>query len=306
MVDLNDVALFINVVRAGSFAEAARRLGLPANTASRRVQSLERDLGVRLMQRSTRRLALTDAGQKLFAQCAERIELVSQSAQEISEGNESLSGKFRIAAPVDFFQILPVEQVNEFLIANPRVRLELVLSDGRADLLAEGIDLAFRIGKMVEPSLVARQIGWISGELVASPAYVEARGMPETPADLSDHDCVAIPTNLTGYTTWRIDGPEGVQEIPVRGRFHVNSVQSQVYAVLGGLGIGLLPVGATFEHVQSGRLIRVLPGYGIHRVGVYFVFLERRQLPRAVSAFIDFAMAKILEAKMIEPLYTAE
>jgi LysR family transcriptional regulator AphB len=305
MVDLNDVALFISVVKAGSFAEAARRLGLPANTASRRVQGLERELGVRLMQRSTRRLVLTDPGQRLFSQCAEQIEVVTQSALEISEGNTNPSGKVRVAVPVDFFHLLPVELVNEFLLANPRVRLEFILSDARADLLAEGIDVALRIGKGIEPNLVARQIGWINRGLVASPAYIEARGKPESPADLSNHDCIATPTSLAGYTTWRLDGPEGVHEIGVRGRFHVNSVRAQIRAVLGGLGIALLPTPAVQEYLQNGRLMRVLPDYGIHRIGMYFVFLDRRQLPRAVSAFIEFAMARILDAGMVDPLSPA-
>ncbi|MEX3898340.1 LysR family transcriptional regulator [Paraburkholderia sp. BR10954] len=302
MVDLNDVALFINVVKAGSFAEAGRRLGLPANTASRRVQALEGELGARLMQRSTRRLVLTDAGQRLFSQCSEQLEAVTQSALEVAEGNATPSGKVRVAAPADFFQMLSVELVNEFLLANPRVRLEFILSDARADLLGEGIDVAFRIGKQIEPNLHARQIGWVDVGLVASPDYIEAHGKPESLADLSEHDCIAAPTNMAGYTTWRLDGPGGVREIGVRGRFHVNSVQSQIRAALGGLGIALLPISAVREDLQAGRLMRILPDYGIRRVGLYFVFLERRQLPRAVSAFIEYAMAKIIESGMIDPL----
>ena len=302
MVDLNDLALFVSVVSAGSFAEAARRQGLPPNTASRRVQELERDLGVRLMQRSTRRLTLTDAGQRLFTQCAAQIEAATRSAQEISEDNTSPSGKLRVAAPADVFHIISIDWVNEFLVANPRVRLEFILGDARADLLGEGIDVALRIGKAIEPNLVARQIGWVCAGLVASPAYIEARGTPESPAELSSHDCIAAPTNPTGYTTWRLDGPEGEFEITVRGRFHVNSIQAQIDATLSGLGIALLPVGATGAHVKSGRLLQVLPDYGIRRVGVYFVYLDRRQLPRAVSAFVEFMMTKILAARMIEPL----
>jgi DNA-binding transcriptional LysR family regulator len=305
MVDLNDLALFVSVVSAGSFAEAARRLGLPANTASRHVQELERDLGVRLMQRSTRRLTLTDAGQRLFTQCAAQIEAVTRSAQEISEDNTIPSGKVRVAAPAEFFHIVSVDWMHEFLVANPRVRLEFILGDARADLLGESIDVALRIGRVIEPNLVARQIGWVHAGLVASPDYIEARGTPESPAELSGHDCIAAPTDPTGYTTWRLDGPEGELQTTVRGRFHANSVQAQVDAALSGLGIALLPVGATVAHVKSGRLLHVLPDYGIRRVGVYFVYLDRRQLPRAVSAFVEFTMTKILDARVIEPLGNA-
>ncbi|MEX3941850.1 LysR family transcriptional regulator [Paraburkholderia sp. BR10937] len=302
MVDLNDVALFISVASAGSFAEAARRLGLPANTASRRVQELERELGVRLMQRSTRRLVLTDAGQRLFAQCAGQIETLTSATQEIAEGNSSPSGRVRVALPADFFYIVPVDVMGEFLAANPRVRLDFVLSDERADLLGENIDVAFRIGKAIEPNLIARQIGWTGASLVASPGYLDVHGEPDAPADLSDHECIAAPTNPTGYTIWRLDGPQEQVEVAVRGRFHANSIQAQLGAARSGLGIALLPCAMVAEDVTAGRLKVVLPEYGLHRVGVYLVYLNRRQLPRAVGAFIEFTSAKLLETKLIEPL----
>jgi DNA-binding transcriptional LysR family regulator len=302
MVDFNNMALFVSVVTAGSFAEAARRLGLPANTASRRVQELERDLGVRLMQRSTRRLTLTDAGQRLFSQCAAQIEALTQCANEISEGNAVPSGKVRVAVPADFFHNVPVDMMSEFLAANPMVRLEFILSDARADLLGESIDVAFRIGKTIEPNLVARQIGWTRAGLVASPAYIEARGTPESPADLSNHDCIAAPTNPTGYTTWHLDGAGSEVEVMVRGRFHANSTQAQLDAALGGLGVALLPNAMTEADVRSGRLKEVLPEYGLRGVGVYLVYLNRRHLPRAVSAFIEFTTARLLEARLIQPL----
>jgi DNA-binding transcriptional LysR family regulator len=302
VVDLNDLALFVNVVNAGSFAEAARRLGLPPNTASRRVQELERDLGVRLMQRSTRRLTLTDAGQRLFTECATQVEAVTRSAQEVSEDNTNPSGKIRVAVPADFFEMVPVDIMSEFLVAHPRVRLEFILSDNRADLLGEGIDVALRIGRVIEPNLVACQVGWTALALVASPAYIDARGAPGLLADLSDHDCIAVPTNATGYVTWRLDGPEGEVEFAVRGRFHANSMQTMINASLGGLGIALAPVSMTRAHVEAGRLQRVLPDYGLRRVGVYFVYLHRRQLPRAVSAFITFMLTKVIDGGLVEPV----
>ncbi|RQS67009.1 LysR family transcriptional regulator [Burkholderia sp. Bp8963] len=302
MVDLNDVALFVCVASAGSFAEAARRLGLPANTASRRVQELERELGVRLMQRSTRRLVLTDAGQRLFSQCADQIESVERSTQEIAEGTATPSGRVRVALPADFFHVVPAAIMSEFLAAYPRVRLEFVLSDARADLLGENIDVAFRVGKAIEPNLIARQIGWTSAGLVASPAYLEVHGEPDAPPDLSDHDCIAAPSNPTGYTIWRLDGPDGPIEVAVRGRFHVNSMQVQLDAARSGLGIALLPTAMVAGDVAAGRLSMVLPEYGLHRVGVYLVYLNRRQLPRAVSAFIEFTAVKLLETKLVVPL----
>ncbi|MEQ5843683.1 LysR family transcriptional regulator [Paraburkholderia acidicola] len=304
MVDLNDIALFVQVVRAGSFAEAARRVGIPANTASRRVQELERDLGIRLLQRSTRRLTLTDAGQTFFTRCVDQIEALTQSALDLAEGSEVPRGKVRVAAVAEFLNWFPVAFVAEFLATYPKVQLEFVLSDMRADLLGEGIDIAFRAGKEIEPHLVARQVGWGHYGLVANPAYLDARGFPDSPAALSKHDCITWPIGPSGYATWQLEGPEGEVEISVTGRFQANNAQAHINAALAGLGIALVPTALAIAQIDSGRLQRVLPEFGL-RVGFYVVYLSRRQLPRAVSTFIDFVIKKMLDQGMIPPLPVA-
>jgi len=301
MLDLNDVALFVHVVRAGSFAAAARRLGMPSNTASRRVQQLEQRLGVRLMQRSTRRLTLTDAGQVFFARCAEQVEELEQSARDLAENTERPGGRVRVAAPADFFSFFSMGWITEFLATYPKVRLEFVLSDARTDLLGEGIDVALRMGKVLEPSLIARQIGSGRATLVASPAYLATRGTPTSVASLADHDCIAEP-NTSGRMTWRLDGPAGPQEVPVTGRFHANTVRVMIDAALAGLGVALLPAAMTAPHVRAGELVEILPGHSVDGVGVYFVYLSRRQLPRAVTVFIEFAMSRLIEEGLVKPV----
>jgi DNA-binding transcriptional LysR family regulator len=306
MLDLNDVALFVQVVRAGSFAEAARRLGMPPNTASRRVQALERHLGVRLMQRSTRKLTLTDAGRTFYGGCAGQVEALAQSAQELADGSQLPKGTVRVAAPADFFSFFLMDWIAEFLAAHPLVRVEFVLSDARADLIGEGIDVAFRAGKILEPNVVARHIGTGRATLVATSAYLAARGTPGTPEALSAHECVTLmqptgPIGSTGRISWRLDGPHGAEEIAVGGRFSANTVQALLKAALAGLGIALLPAVITAPHVRTGDLKEVLPDYGVIGIGVYFVFLSSRQLPRAVRAFIDFTMAKMLDQGLIQP-----
>jgi LysR family transcriptional regulator AphB len=300
MLDLNDVALFVQVVRAGSFAETARRLGMPSNTVSRRVHELERHLGVRLMQRSTRRLTLTDAGNTFYEQCAGQVQALTHSAQEMVDGSQLPSGKIRLAAPADFFNWFPMGWIAEFLAAHPRVRMEFVLSDARADLIGEGIDIAFRGGKLLESNLIARQIGTSRTTLVASPAYLAARGTPTLPESLSEHDCITLP-KTSGRASWQLDGPDGALEIEVTGRLSANTAQALVEAALAGLGIALLPIIMTAPYIEAGQLKEVLPGYGIDGVGVYFVYLSRRQLPRAVSAFIDFTTARMLDRGLVDP-----
>lgn len=306
MLDLNDVALFVQVVRAGTFAEAARRLGMPPNTASRRVQALERHLGVRLMQRSTRKLTLTDAGRTFYGGCAGQVEALAQSAQELADGSQLPKGTVRVAAPADFFSFFLMDWIAEFLAAHPLVRVEFVLSDARADLIGEGIDVAFRAGKILEPNVVARHIGTGRATLVATSAYLAARGTPGTLEALSEHECVTLvqptgPIGSTGRISWRLDGPQGPEEIAVGGRFSANTVQALLKAALAGLGIALLPAVITAPHVRAGDLKEVLPDYGVNGIGVYFVFLSSRQLPRAVRAFIDFTMAKMLDQDLIQP-----
>jgi DNA-binding transcriptional LysR family regulator len=299
MMDLNDVALFVQVVRSGSFAEAARRLGAPPNTISRRIQALETSLGVRLMQRSTRRLSLTDGGRTLFERCVEQIATLEQASQELIDGGEQPGGTLRVAAPVDFFNWFLMDWIAEFLAERPRVRVEFLLSDARADLIGESIDLAFRAGAIVEPNLVARQVGTSRSTLVASPAYLEARGTPRSPADLAAHDCLTFPRQ-SGMASWTLNGADGNVEVKVAGRFSANTAQGLLQASLANLGIALLPTMIVAPHLHAGRLQEILPGYGLNGLGIYFVYFSRKHLPRAVREFIEF-MAEKIDNHMLLP-----
>ena len=181
MLDLNDIAVFVQVVRHGSFAAAARRLGQPPNTVSRRIQQLEAQLGTRLMQRSTRRLTLTSAGQAFHERCAGAVDGLVEAGQELITGSREPSGLVRVAATADFFDFFPMEWVADFLAAHPLVRIDFVLSDAKADLIAEQIDIAFRGGALPDSGYVGRKLMSARTDgMVASPAYIAARGTPAT------------------------------------------------------------------------------------------------------------------------------
>lgn len=300
MVDLNDVALFVQVVQAGSFAEAARRAGMPSNTLSRRIQQLEAALGARLLHRSTRKLTLTEAGAAFHARCADSVETLSEAAIDLADGGRSPSGKLRVAAPADFFHWCPVEWMAEFLRLHPKVQLEFVLSDARADMVAERIDVAIRAGEVQEPTLIARRIGTGQQTMVASPAYLQERGMPLSPQDLPRHDCIAM-LAASGRASWRLDGPDGAIEASLSGRFHANSAQALLQATLAGLGIALLPDIMSAPYIHSGALVPVLPQFRVMGVDVHLVYQSRRQLPRAVQAFVDFTMARMRASDLIQP-----
>ncbi len=294
MLDLNDVAVFVQVVRCGSFAEAARRLGIPPNTLSRRVQQLEAQLGTRLMQRSTRKLSLTSAGQDFHDRCAGAVEGLVDAGQSLMSRNEAPSGLVRVAAPADFFDFFPMEWLAEFLAAHPLVRVDFVLSDARADLIADRIDVAIRGGLLEDSGLFARKAldAGLDG-LVASPAYIAARGAPATLQELSGHDGLVF-AHPSGRATWQLSGPDGRDaEVQVAGRLSGNTAQALRKAALAGLGIALLPSSMTRRELQVGLLVPVLPQFHRKGHGVHLVYASRRHLPSAVSAFIDLVADKL-------------
>lgn len=306
MLDLNDVALFVQVVRHGSFAEAGRRLGLPSNTVSRRIQQLEAQLGTRLMQRSTRKLTLTGAGQVFHERCAGAVDGLVEAGEALITGSREPSGLVRVAATADFFDFFPMEWVAEFLAAHPRVRVDFVLSDARADLIAERIDVAFRGGAQPDSGYVGRKLlGPRTDGMVASPAYLAARGAPATLSDLAQHDCVIAP-HPSGRATWRLTAPGGAEEeVQVTGRFSGNTAQALRRAAVAGLGIALLPPAMGRIDVAAGRLVPVLPQYQRTGQGLTVLYPSRKHLPLAVSAFIAMVTQRLSTAETLPEAFRA-
>lgn len=296
MLDLNELALFVEVVRAGSFAGAGRRLSMPANSVSRRIQALEERLGSRLMQRSTRKLSLTSSGQALYERCAAPVAELAQAGEAVREGGAAVSGLVRVAATAAFFESFAMEWVAQFMALHPQVRMEFMLSDARADMIADGIDLAFRGGPLDEASVVARKLQPVHFGLVASPAYIAARGQPASLRELAAHDCLVL-SSRSGPVVWRFGvlekGNEGLSEVRVHGRFGASIAGAVLQAALQGMGIAYLPSVLTGADMEAGRLVRVLPEHRREGSGMYAVLPSRRQVPRAVSAFLDFATEKI-------------
>ena len=284
--------MFVQVVRARSFAEAARRLGIPPNTLSRRIRQLEQELDTRLLQRSTRKLTLTAAGHAFFERCATAVDGVVQAGKDLLDVSHKPGGTVRIAAPADFLDLFQMEWLTEFLDRYPEVRLDFVLSDARADLIEEGIDVAFRGGKAADSrSVLFGQITSQYFNLVASPAYLDAHGAPRALEELGRRDCLT--QSSRSPTTWVLQGPRGNEEVRVSGRFSANSARNLTKGCLAGLGIALLPTMLIAPDIREGRLVRVLPDY--RRDGAEFNVLlpSRQQIPSAVSAFVDFATERL-------------
>jgi DNA-binding transcriptional LysR family regulator len=285
--------MFVQVVRARSFAEAARRLGVPPNTLSRRVRQLEAGLDTRLMQRSTRKLTLTAAGSAFFERCAPAVDGVLDAGKDLAGVSQTAGGTVRIAAPADFLDFFKIEWVMEFLARYPKVRLDFVLNDARADLIGESIDVAFRGGPASDQHPIFRRLMPQSVMLVASPAYTRSRGNPKSLEELSRHDCLTV-SGQPGLVTWTLHGPGGREEVKVSGRFRANSARILIKGCLAGLGIALMPEVLVAAHIHSGRLVVVLPDYRREGVDLNVILPTRQQIPNAVSAFIEFAADKLM------------
>lgn len=292
MLDLNQIFLFVEVVRAGSFARAAQRVGMPANSVSRKIQLLETDLGSRLIHRSTRKLTLTAAGQAFFERCESSVSELALAGQESVEGNKLPGGLVRIAAPTDFFDVFRLEWIADFLAMHPQVRMEFVLDDAKTDLIAASIDVAFRASHLVDASHVGHKLIETHFRLVASPSYVAAQGAPTKPHSLAAHDCLPQ-SNRSGPVVWHLEGPDGPCDIEVSGRFRANTARAVLRAAVAGLGIALLPDSVTAAEIEAGRLVRVLPRHRREGADLYAVCVSRRQIPVAVSAFVEFAAEKM-------------
>lgn len=294
MLDLNEVAMFVQVARLGSFAEAARHLRMPSATVSRRIQQLETRLGTRLMQRSTRKLTLTSAGQTFHERCGPAVEELIEVGQSHVVGHKEPCGTIRVAGSASFFEYFDMRWVSAFLRAYPLVQLDFVLSDLPADLIADRIDVAFHIGSLEDSSYVARRIFTSYGGLLASPAYLAANGTPNNLCELREHECMTQPPNTGSFATWRLQGPDGMEEnVRVRGRFSSNVNVALREAACGGLGIVALPSILTTAEVAAGRLVPVLPQYIRAGRGMSVVYPCRRQRPLAVTAFVDMAVEKL-------------
>jgi DNA-binding transcriptional LysR family regulator len=278
---------FVRVVEAGSFSAVARELGTTQPTVSRQVAELERRLGARLIGRTTRALSVTDDGRAFHERAREVLALAQEAEGAVGRRRAAPSGLLRMAVPVVFGRLHVLPRIPRFMERHPDVSLDLVMSDGFSDLVEQGIDLAVRVGEVVDPGLVARRIGITRRIAVASPGYLARRGAPAHPADLASHECIVYARLATGRR-WRFGGPDGPVEVEVSGRFRVDNSEGVREAVLAGLGIGVLPVWHFGAELRDGRAVPVLQAFEPAALPTSAVFPSRRYLPAKVRAMADF------------------
>lgn len=292
-MDLVDkLKAFVATAQTGSFTSAADQLGVSNRLTSKYVADLEAQLGVRLFQRTTRKVGLTPAGEDLLARAPALLDELEALLADVSEGSRGFTGVIRIAAPVTFGEDYIARMLARFAQQNPDLTFDLRLNDGQTDLAKEGIDIAFRIGQSEMLSLKARKLGEFQSMLVASPAYIAAHGAPQTPEALSSYSCI-VDTNRRRPRQWRFYKGTAEHDVTVQGRFHVNSARAAVELAVAGLGVAYAPRFALGDALASGSLVHVMKGYAAETGPVSAVYLEGRALPRKVRALIDFAVKDI-------------
>lgn len=290
MVDLNDVALFLKVSESGGFSSAARALGLPKATVSRRVANLEQTLGIRLLQRTTRSISLTDAGRRYQRDCGNAVAAVEEATRRLSGTQGVPSGTIRVSAPADAANFFVAETITGFAKAYPGVSIELVLTDERVNLVEERIDVAFRTGRLKDSALIARKLGQGQRLICASPAYLDAAGMPRSPADIGNHPAIVHGESVEG-ATWTLIGPKGSKAVVrLKARLAADSMAFVLRAAVSGLGLALLPEAIAAADVRIGRLKPVLEAWRPPAGGMYLVYPSSRNLSATTRAFIDFAL----------------
>ena len=296
-MDLNHVAVFARVVELESFTGAAKQLGLPKSSVSRTVTRLENELGVRLLQRTTRKLHLTEAGQAYYERARVALTGLEEAASAATNLSAEPRGTVRVTAPADTGIMDLGELVGRFVRKYPLVHVEISLSSRFVDLVAEGFDLALRAGKMADSSLVARKIGNDTLGLFASPAYLRRRGRPKSVPDLANHDCVLF-RGTHGKSEWKLTGPRGEERVTVRGPLNADEMSFVQQAVSAGVGVALLPMIGVRLAAARGRLplpVRLLPEYSVGGNILNVVSPSARFQPASVIAFRDFLIAELTE-----------
>lgn len=291
--DFTALKAFVAVVETGGFHRAADQLEASAAAVSRRISGLEAALGVKLLHRTTRQIDLTEAGRQFYADVVNIIESLEQAEEKIQTGRETIKGNLRIAAPLSFGvgRIAPI--LPDFMKRHPELRVHLQLEDRFTDLVAEGIDVAIRIGSLKDSTLVATRLASIPVVFCASPEYLAQHGEPEKPEDLSAHACLHY-SLLSTRENWTFSTGEDAPDVEISGPLSTNNGDVLKEAAIQGLGITTIPVFIVEDALEDGRLKAILTDYNPEPLGLYAVRPSRHFTPARVSALIDYLKSAFL------------
>lgn len=287
MDDLRRMVIFFHVVDTQSFSGAARQLGIARSAVSRHITLLEKSIGVRLLNRTTRRLSLTEVGETYYQSCARIVAEAETATRRISQLQDEPQGTLKVAAPISLGNQFITPLVREFMQRHTALSVELLLDDQIIDMVKEGIDISIRVGWLHDSNLVARKLGDWPRFLCASPDYIERHGRPESPAQLVDHEWIIFTTLPTPYH-WTFTKNKRQKRIQVKGRLKTNNADAIRSSLLAGAGITAQASFLVRDDIKAGRLEHLLPDYDCGSVGMYAVYQDRRYQQAKVRLFIDY------------------
>jgi DNA-binding transcriptional LysR family regulator len=288
--DLNEIVVFTRVVQAGSFIAASAQLGIPKSTVSRKVADLEKRLNARLLQRTTRKLSLTDVGRTYFDQCARIVGEIEDAERMVTSLQNTPRGPLRVTAGPNASFLAPI--ISDYLKTYPEVRIELVTTTRAVDLVEERFDLAIRAGTLADSTLVARLLGRVGWFLVATPAYLKNRGRPRTPEDLREHDYLFFGPGLDSVGP-RLEKDGRTVQLALSPRMAASDMEVLHAVATTGLGIALLPAFLSVADLRARRLERVLPDWNAPSIPVHAVYPSTRHLSPKVKTFLDHLQARM-------------
>jgi DNA-binding transcriptional LysR family regulator len=291
VTETNELIVFASVVKHSSFAKAAEELSLSPSGVSRIVTRLEERLGVRLVQRTTRSLSLTEAGAAFHARASQILDDLRDAEAEVQRATAQPRGNLRVTASLMFGEYYIGPLMGELLSSFPELSIELMLTNRFVDIIDEGIDLAIRIGALSDSRLIARRLCTNQRILVASPSYIDKHGVPSHPDEIADHECI-IYTGFAKAREWRLIGPGGPCSVGISGRVATNNIDVLHDSATRGLGLSVAATMAAYQLLLDGKLVRVLPDYSFEPTAIFAVYPSARQLTTKVRAVVDFLVEK--------------
>lgn len=283
------IPVFVAVVENGGFSAASRTLGISKSAVSKRINLLERHLGVRLLHRTTRKLSLTEAGERYFEHATQALAAAGQAEDAVTELQGEPQGNLKISCPMSFGRLHVAPLIPLLMKCYPKLQVDLIMDDQNIDLVATGIDVAIRAGDMQDSTLIARKLAPLRQVLCASAEYIDRYGMPASPSELRKRNCILF--SYSGDANqWTLNKDGKSESVLVSGSYQVNNSEAILIALKEGIGIARLPTFVAGSDLRAGHLLRVLASYSMPDHTFYAVFPERQYLPAKVRAFLDFSI----------------
>lgn len=289
MNSIGAIPIFVMVVETQGFSAASKALGISKSAISKRVSLLEEELGVKLLQRTTRKLSLTEAGEHYYHHARIALRAAQDADDAVAQLQGEPQGKLRISSPMSFGRLHLAPLIPELLKRYPKLQIDLVMEDRVVDLVAQGFDIAIRGGDLPDSSLIARKLAPLRSVLCCSPDYISRFGKPAALSDLEDHNCLAF-SHSQDVKEWCFIDDDEMQSINVSGNYRVNNSEALREALLQGVGIGRLPTFVAGPDLKDGRLVALFEDYPMPEQAIYAVFPDRQYMPAKVRVFIDFVI----------------